>query len=234
MIHVIRSEERYFTEIDWLKSYWHFSFDRYYNPDNMSFGALRVFNEDWISPLGGFPMHPHRDMEIITYVIRGTLEHRDNTDSHGKISAGEVQRMTAGTGIYHSEFNASGETECHLLQIWIIPETKGLKPGWDQKKLDKSGQKDRLLQVVSGRNSPDGVMKINQDASIYLSNLGSGKTVTHYTNSNRKIYLFVIRGKLDVNDIEATTGDQVRAEGEKTYRITTGEQSEFILIDLPE
>jgi redox-sensitive bicupin YhaK (pirin superfamily) len=131
MLDIKRSQDRYHLETDWLSAYWHFSFDQYYDAANMAFGPLRVFNNDTIRPAKGFPMHPHRDMEIVTYVIRGELEHRDSTGGHGVIHAGEVQRMSAGSGINHSEFNPSPKESCELVQIWILPEKQGVQPSYE-------------------------------------------------------------------------------------------------------
>lgn len=233
MMQIIKSDKRHFNELEWLKTYWHFSFSNYYDPENVSFGALRVFNEDWVKPDSGFPMHPHNDMEIITYVIEGQIKHRDNQGNEGVIGAAELQVMTAGRGIVHSEFNPSNTSDCHLLQIWIIPDQQSLDPGWEQKKFTRANQQDTLLKVVSGDKSDDSTMTINQDASIYLSTLGAGKAVKHETEMFRKVYIFVISGTINVNGSAASTGDQIRSDEAENYLISAVEPAEFILLDLP-
>src|SRR3954466_3094761 len=148
-VKVIRSGERHFGDHGWLQTYWHFSFSDYYDPDNLGFGPLRVFNDDVVQPGGGFPMHPHRDMEIITYVTDGQLEHRDHLGNRGVIHPGEVQVMSAGKGIMHSEFNHSKEKAVHLLQLWVMPRTRGSKPRWEQKPFTPAERQGKLLAVVS-------------------------------------------------------------------------------------
>jgi len=231
MIHIISSTKRFLSEVDWLKSYWHFSFDRYYDPGNMSFGNLRVFNEDWIQPGSGFPMHPHKNMEIVTYVIEGELEHRDDHGNRGIIRAGEVQRMTAGRGIMHSEFNPSKDRVCHLLQMWILPAENGLNPDWEQKEYTLQQRRERLLPVVSGKNSHDAALKIHQDAALYISSLQAGESVRHAAQPERRVYVFVIDGTVTLNAQTLNTGDQARAGHEKEYRICAESPAELILID---
>lgn len=166
MIRVIPSAERYHFQNDWLSTYWHFSFDTYYDPGNVSFGPLRVFNDDTIAPAGGFPEHAHREMEILTYVLEGKLEHRDSLGNRGVIGPGELQRMSAGTGIRHAEFNASSTEPLHLLQFWIHPAQRGLKPSWEQKQFTRQQRASRLLPVASVQPL-EGVLRIRQDAIVY-------------------------------------------------------------------
>jgi redox-sensitive bicupin YhaK (pirin superfamily) len=173
MIKVIRSGERFHFESDWLSTYWHFSFDRYYDPNNMSFGALRVFNDDVVQPSTGFPLHGHSEMEILTYVIEGELEHKDSTGGAGRIGPGEVQRMSAGTGIRHSEYNPSSDAPVHLLQMWITPSESGLAPSYEQLQFTKEQRAGRLLPVASGQDMP-GVVKVHQDTTVYVSTVRPG------------------------------------------------------------
>ncbi len=175
MIKVIKSEDRYHVDFGWLSTYWHFSFDTYHDPSNMNWGALRVFNDDVIRPGQGFGSHPHRDMEIVTYVLDGELEHRDNQGNTGVIHPGEVQVMSAGTGIVHSEYNHSKVRPVHLLQLWIMPRTKGSKSRWEQRQFTLTERTEILLPVVSDGKVP-GTLPIDQDATIYVSALTGGRT----------------------------------------------------------
>ena len=231
MIKIIRNEQRYHFQSDWLSTYWHFSFDHYYDPANMGFGALRVFNDDWILPASGFPMHSHREMEIITYVLEGELEHKDSTGGSGLIRGGEVQRMSAGTGIRHSEHNPSEDTKVHLLQMWITPAVSGLQPSYEQKQFTREARTGKLLAVASGQKIP-GAVKLHQDATLYVSALQPNSEVTFEPGEKRKGYLFVIDGELRLNDQHMATGDQARIEGEGNLRLVASKPSEIALIDL--
>ena len=182
MIKIVKSNEHYHNDdMDWLSSYWHFSFDHYQDPQKMNYGPLRVFNDDTIQPGTGFGFHPHRDMEIVTYVIDGELEHRDNQGNQVIIQPGEIQRMTAGTGIIHSEYNHSKERPLRLLQLWIFADKRGLEPSWEQKQFTKDERKDKLLPVIVPEGVSDGesALHIHQDASIYVSSLGKGARIEH-------------------------------------------------------
>ena len=165
MINIIKNEERYHFESDWLSTYWHFSFDHYHDPNNMSFGPLRVFNDDVVQPSSGFPTHAHREMEIITYVLEGELEHKDDTGGADRIRPGEVQRMSAGTGIRHSEYNPSPDQPVHLLQMWIVPSETNLAPSYEQMRFTKAQRDDKLLAVASGRGVPGTVKFIKTQRS---------------------------------------------------------------------
>jgi redox-sensitive bicupin YhaK (pirin superfamily) len=172
MVRVIRSADRYHVQNEWLSTYWHFSFDHYYDPANVSFGPLRVFNDDTIAPGGGFPFHPHREMEIVTYLIEGELEHQDTLGNRGVISAGEVQRMSAGTGIRHSESNPSKKSRTHLVQLWLLPAVAQLPPSWEQKRYPAAERTGKLLPVaVPAGNGSRGAnaVALHQDATIYTS-----------------------------------------------------------------
>ena len=181
MLEVLRSKERGRTKIDWLDSYHSFSFGEYYDPKNMGFGPLRVINDDLIQAGAGFPTHPHRDMEIVTIVTQGAVAHRDSSGGEGIIRVGEVQKMSAGKGIFHSEFNASDKEILKLYQIWIMPNQNGLKPGYEDIRYDVAEKKNKLLLAASN-NHDDGVIFLNQDAKIYLADLEAGTSVSYQTD----------------------------------------------------
>ncbi len=236
MIQVIKSEERHHENYGWLDTRWHFSFSDYYDPANQRWGALRVFNDDVIQPGQGFGMHPHRDMEIITYLLEGALEHKDSLGNRGVILPGEVQVMSAGKGIVHSEYNRSSERPLHLLQLWIFPRKKNLTPRWEQRQFTEAERSGRLLPVVSDGALP-GTLKIDQDAAIYLSRLAAGQQVTQETRPGRKEYLFVISGGISLNgrreEQSLAAGDQARLDGETHIEIQGNKDAEFIYLDLP-
>lgn len=235
MIKITKSSEHYLNEIDWLSSYWHFSFDHYRDPNKMNFGPLRVFNDDIIQPGTGFGLHPHRDMEIVTYVIEGELEHQDSQGNRGVIQPGEIQRMTAGSGILHSEYNHSKEKPLRLLQLWLFANRRGLDPSWEQKRFTRDERKDRLLPVIVPEGLADGgALHIHQDASIYVSSLSGGARVEHELAPGRKAYLFVIEGDASVNGQPMKTRDAARVENEKALAISANSPTELILLDLPE
>lgn len=232
MIQVIESGQRHLLNAGWLKTHWHFSFSDYYDPQNMNWGALRVFNEDWIKPESGFPLHPHDNMEIVTYVISGELTHKDSLGNLGVIRPGEIQRMTAGQGIVHAEFNASPSEEVHLLQMWVRPSQRGLEPGWEQKRFTREERRGRLLPVVSGRPGAEaGVLHMNQDATFFVSSLSVGETVTHTLGAGRYGYLFVIAGELEVNGKALGKGDQARIKDEEVLAIKAKADTELVLWD---
>ena len=233
MLDITRSGDRFHFETGWLSAYWHFSFDHYYDPKNLSFGPLRVFNNDTIQPGRGFPMHPHQDMEILTYVIRGELEHKDNTGGHGRIHAGEVQRMSAGSGIVHSEFNASQTDPCELVQIWITPAEQGVGPSYEQRRFSLEDRAGKLLPAASG-NANGPTMRIGQDATLYVSSLRPEDDIRHSLESGRRAYLFVINGTPTLNGELLEKGDSVKISGERELRFqTVGGASELLLLDLP-
>lgn len=189
MIRIIRSKERHHADFGWLETHWHFSFGDYYDPNNLNWGPLRVFNDDIIKAGGGFDFHPHQDMEIVTIVLTGELEHRDNIGNRGVIKPGEVQVMSAGKGIYHSEQNPSLREPLHLLQLWIVPRTKGNAPRWEQKHFRRGDRVGKMMAVVSGGDSPD-TLRIDQDAQIYLSSLPEGfRTSMPFVPGERRMSL---------------------------------------------
>ena len=232
MIKVIKSEDRYHADFGWLSTYWHFSFDTYHDPANMNWGALRVFNDDVIQPGQGFGSHPHRDMEIVTYVLEEELEHRDSQGNVGVIHSGEVQVMSAGTGIVHSEYNHSKERPVHLLQLWIMPRTKGLKPRWEQRRFGLEERSETLLPVVSDGKVP-GTLRIDQDATISVTALNAGQAVVHKSRPGRKAYVFVMAGELSLNGTPLNAGDQARIADEPELNLKAEEDAELILLDLP-
>lgn len=235
MIKTIRANEHYKGEMDWLTTYHHFSFAGYRNPQKVNFGPLRVFNDDTIQPGTGFDFHEHRDMEIITYVIDGELEHKDNQGNNGVIYPGEVQRMTAGTGIFHSEYNHSKEKPLRLLQMWIFANKRGLQPSWEQRRFSKEERMNKLVPVVAPENTKGGsALHIHQDAKFYLSTLAAGGRVEYSQSPGRKAYLFVIAGEVTLGRIRMQTRDAAMIENEKDLAITSENPAEIILIDLPE
>ncbi|HMK33165.1 MAG TPA: pirin family protein [Nitrosopumilaceae archaeon] len=235
MIKIIKANEHYKNEMDWLTTYHHFSFAEYQNPDKMNFGPLRVFNDDTIRPGTGFDLHFHKDMEIITYVIEGELEHKDNQGNHGVIYPGEVQRMTAGSGIMHSEFNHSKEKPLRLLQMWVFANKKGLEPSWEQKKFAKEDRINKLVPVVISENTKDAnALHIHQDATFYLSTLTPQSQVEHKQSMQRKSYLFAINGEIKLGNNLLQTRDAAMIEKENNLVIKAEKPTELILIDLPE
>lgn len=235
MIEVIRSNQRYHFETDWLSTYWHFSFDHYYDPNNVSFGPLRVFNDDTVSPGGGFPTHSHREMEILTLPLEGRLEHRDSEGNRAIIGPGEVQRMSAGTGINHSEFNASREEPVHFLQLWIVPSVKGLEPSWEQKSFPPEARRGRLLPVASGEEAliqRSGAVRIHQDATLYLATLDASSKLVHEIGPGRRAYLFLVNGTVTLGGHKLQSGDVAKVTGEINLSFEAEKPSEILLIDL--
>ncbi len=230
MIEIIRAEKRHFEDLGWLKTYWLFSFDTYHDPDNIRFSNLRVFNDDIIDPHTGFGKHPHREMEIVTIVLSGEVSHEDSMGNKTTIKAGEVQRMSAGTGITHSEYN-NADTPLHLYQIWILPHTNALKPSYEQKSFVDEMTPNTLLPVVSGNNIP-GALSINADAKIYLLDMEPGKEIK-YSCKGRKIFIYLTSGSIRLNDVSLAVNDQIRAAGEEFLILRAIERSSLILINLP-
>jgi quercetin 2,3-dioxygenase len=231
MIKTIKANERFNATNDWLSAYWLFSFDFYYDPNNLAFGPLRVFNHDTIQPDSGFGMHPHKNMEIVTYVLEGTLDHKDSTGGTGHIRAGEVQRMTAGTGIYHSEYNSSPDQAVKLLQMWVLPNKNGLEPAYEQKRFSVEERTGKLLPVASGGQN-NGALSINQDVTFYVSKLRGGDQISHQLGDTRKAFLYVIEGELSVNGQALESGDQARITESEALTLEATAESEIILIDL--
>ena len=231
MIRVIKSEDRHHNNIGWLDYRWHFSFGDYYDPKNLHFSALRVFNDDRVAGGGGFDLHPHKDMEIITIMKEGELRHKDHLGNNELLRPNEVQVMSAGKGIVHGEFNASDKDPAALMQIWILPRDKGGEPRWEQKAFDAKERVGKLQPLVSD-GSVAGTLKIDQDATIYRTTLPAGQSVEHDAAA-RKQYLFVIDGNVTVNGTPLAKGDQGRIEGEQSLKIAASKDADVLLIDLP-
>jgi redox-sensitive bicupin YhaK (pirin superfamily) len=231
MIQIRSSEERGGADHGWLKSHHTFSFSDYWDPKWMGFRSLRVINEDWVAPNTGFPTHPHRDMEIITYVLEGKLEHKDSLGTGSVILPGDGQRMTAGSGIRHSEFNPSKTDAVHLLQIWIQPEKAALPPSYEQKAFPEVEKRGRL-RLIASRDAGDGSVKINQDAKLYVSLLKPGEEVAHEFGAGRHGWLQVARGGVVLNGKKLTQGDGAAISDEKKVSISGTEDSEVLLFDL--
>ncbi|MDG7049987.1 MAG: pirin family protein [Nitrososphaerota archaeon] len=228
MIKIISNDQNFKTETDWLISYHHFSFGEHYRPDKTNFGPLRVFNDDIIQPDMGFGFHQHKDMEIITYVTQGRLEHKDSLGNTGTIEAGNIQRMTAGTGVFHSEYNQSKDEPLKLLQIWITPDTKNLKPSWEQKTFSEKDRLDNFFQVIGPANH---ALKIHQNVEFYISKLT--KKAKYQIRLGRQCYLFVIAGNITLNHISMKEKDSAEITNEAELDVQS-EHAEIILIDLPQ
>jgi redox-sensitive bicupin YhaK (pirin superfamily) len=231
MITIRHAKERGHFDHGWLNTYHTFSFDQYYDPRFMGFRQLRVINEDFVAAGRGFPMHGHRDMEIITYILEGALQHEDSMGNGSIIRPGDVQRMTAGTGVRHSEKNASSGDSVHLLQIWILPDTVGLEPGYEQKAFSEDERRGQLRLIASndGRN---GSVMIHQDASLFASILGEGQSVKYDMDQTRYGWIQVARGAISVNGQRAGQGDGAVAMGESSLEIAAEEPAEILLFDL--
>jgi len=231
MITIRRSEDRGLAEHGWLTSQHTFSFADYYDPGHMGFRDLRVINEDWVAPGKGFPTHPHRDMEIITYVLDGALEHKDSMGNGSVIRPNEVQRMTAGTGVTHSEQNASRTEAVHLLQIWILPERGDLRPSYEQR-LFSIDEKRGRLRLVASRDGREGSVTVHQDAALFASVLEPGQEVVHALARGRHAWVQVARGAVTVGDSALEEGDAAAVSDEAGVTIRAREPSEILLFDL--
>jgi redox-sensitive bicupin YhaK (pirin superfamily) len=226
-----KSSDRGHVQIDWLNSYHTFSFSSYQDPDWMGFRSLRVINDDIIAPASGFGTHGHRDMEIITYVLSGALEHKDSLGTGAVIYPGEVQRMTAGTGITHSEFNNSPSDAVHLLQIWIIPETVGLTPSYEQKAFSAE-EKQGKLRLVASQDGRDGSVTVNQDLNLYIGLLSGDEQISYQVEPNRYIWLHVAQGEVTIDDRVLTAGDAIAYAGASQLEISSASDGEILLFDL--
>ena len=233
MITIRPSEERGHANHGWLDTYYTFSFSDYYDPKHMGFRDLRVINEDRVSAGKGFGMHPHRDMEILTYIIEGELSHRDSMGRGATIKQNDVQRMSAGTGVMHSEVNQSKQP-VHLLQIWLLPEAEGLKPSYEDRTFPAE-EKRNQLRLIASHDGREGSTTINQDASVYASLLDSGKTLELGLKPGRHAWVQLVRGELDVNGTKLMKGDGAAISDESKLRLTSASgngQAEFLLFDL--
>jgi len=230
MIKIRKSNERGHAEHGWLDSYHTFSFADYYDPEQTNFRDLRVINEDYVAPGMGFGMHPHRDMEIITYVVSGALRHSDSLGNTAVMRAGDVQRISAGTGILHSEINDSKTEPVHLLQIWILPDHKGAKPRYAEASFAQAGR--GKLHLIASKSGDDGSIAINQDIRLYLGKLEKGDTVKQPIGTQRHAWLQLIQGGLKVNGTPLQPGDAAAVSEVDSLVISTDQPSDFLLFDL--
>jgi quercetin 2,3-dioxygenase len=231
MLQVRKSNERGYADHGWLKSFHTFSFADYHDPEHMGYGSLRVINEDRILPGSGFGTHGHRDMEIISYVLEGALAHEDNMGNGSSIVPGDVQRMSAGKGVLHSEYNHSKDGVTHFLQIWIEPNVTGIRPSYEQKHFDAASRRGQLRLIASG-DAREGSVLIHQDAAVYAALLDGAERISHRLDPARKAYVHVARGKLTVNGQPLQAGDALKASGVAEIVFENGEQAEVILFDL--
>lgn len=231
MITLRRSEERGHANHGWLDSYHTFSFAGYFDPKHVGFRSLRVINEDRVEPGRGFGTHPHRDMEIISYVIEGALEHKDSMGNGSVIRPGDVQRMSAGTGVTHSEFNGSPSDQVHFLQIWIVPENQGIPPGYEQKHFSTS-EKQNQLRLVASSDGRDGSVTIHQDASVFATVLDTGQTVTYKLDAARHAWIHVVRGEVNASGHVLHSGDAAGVSGEPEIVLSGLKNAEVLLFDL--
>ena len=231
MILVRKSNDRGHADHGWLDSRFTFSFADYYDPQHVQFRTLRVMNDDRIAGGGGFPTHPHRDMEIVTYVLAGALAHKDSMGNGSVIKPGDVQYMSAGTGVAHSEFNASDSETAHLYQIWMFPDQKGYKPVYDQKHFTSADKRGKLRLVVSP-DGRDGSVQIRQDNELYATVLAPGESVQHALKPDRHAYVQVARGSVTLNGQPLDTGDGAAISAEKSLQLTGVNDAEVLLFDL--
>lgn len=231
MMDIIQSESRGSADHGWLRAKHTFSFAEYQNPERVEFGKVRVINEDRIAPGKGFGTHPHKNMEIVTYVIDGAIAHEDSIGNGTVITAGEIQRMTAGTGVQHSEFNHSQDKELHLLQIWIYPEKNGLEPGYEQTRFSREEKLNRL-RLVGSRDGRDGSITIHQDVNLYASVLEAGSEVSLELRPDRKVFVQVVNGDIAVNGQRLSAGDGAQMEDEQALQIAAVSEAEFLVFDM--
>jgi redox-sensitive bicupin YhaK (pirin superfamily) len=231
MMTIRRSEDRGQTRTGWLESRHSFSFGDYYDPANENFGPLRVINEDWIAGGAGFPPHPHRDMEIVTYILGGAIAHKDSTGGGGTIRPGEIQRMSAGSGIVHAEFNASPDQTCHLLQIWIVPSQRNLTPGYEQKAIDAAAVTNHFARIA-GPDPQESEVRLVQDAEIWAARLDTGVEVIHLLSPGRRAWLQVARGEVHVEGQALRAGDGAAITDVEQIAVRAGTDAELLLFDL--
>ena len=231
MLQLRKSGERGYADHGWLKSFHSFSFADYHDPEHMGFGSLRVINEDRILPGTGFGTHGHRDMEIISYVLEGALAHKDSMGNGSSIVPGDVQRMSAGKGVLHSEYNHSQDGATHFLQIWIEPNTIGIRPSYEQKHFDAASKRGQLRLIASG-DGREGSVLIHQDAAVYAALLDGAERIEHRLVAPRRAYVHVARGRLTVNGNVLEAGDALKATAVESLVLEKGEQAEVILFDL--
>lgn len=228
---IVKADRRHFSDDGWLKTYWLFSFSDYYDPDNLRFGALRVFNDDFVAPGTGFPPHTHQEFEIVTIVLSGEITHEDSIGNRAVVRAGDVQRMSAGTGVTHSEYNL-GVKPLHSYQVWIFPKVRGLEPSYDQKSFSAASRKNRLVPVVSGQELPD-VVTMHADATIYVARLDADRTIEFSTDQSRCIFVYLTAGDMEINGERLRSGDQARITRESSLRLKAHDTTSLVLIDVP-
>lgn len=231
MLTIRKSAERGHANHGWLDTYHTFSFDTYRDPAHMGFKSLRVINEDRVEGGQGFGTHPHRDMEIVTYVLEGALEHKDSMGSGGQIKPGDVQRMSAGTGVTHSEFNASPTVPVHLLQIWLLPEKRGITPSYEQKRFTEAERHNRL-RLVASRDARDGSVLVQQDVSLYAALLDPNQVLRHNLAPGRSAWVQVAKGAIRLNGTALSAGDGAAVTDETTLTLDATNGSEILLFDL--
>ena len=231
MLTIRKSQERGHFDHGWLNTYHTFSFDQYYDPRYMGFRSLRVINEDFVAPGRGFPMHGHRDMEIITYILEGGLKHEDSMGNGSVIRPGDVQRMTAGTGVRHSEKNASSTERVHLLQIWILPNAEDLAPGYEQKAFTEDERRGQM-RLIASSDGREGSVRLNQDVNLFASILEAGQEIERAIDPGRYGWIQVARGSISVNGENAGQGDGVVVVSESNLKIKAQEDAEILLFDL--
>ncbi|GJG96504.1 pirin family protein [Cupriavidus pauculus] len=232
MIEIRKSEERGFADHGWLKSYHSFSFADYYDPRHIQFGPLRVINEDRVAPGMGFGTHGHRDMEIISYVLEGELAHKDSMGNGSVIRPGDVQRMSAGTGVRHSEYNHAANDTTHFLQIWIVPDQQGIEPGYEEKRFDAADKRGRL-RLVGSRDGAEGSVVIHQDVRLFAGLIDGDETASLALQPGRKAYVYVARGGVSINGQVLETGDAAKLEDVGTVDLSKGADAEVLVFDLP-
>ena len=226
-----RAGDRGYADHGWLRSFHSFAFADYYDPEHVEFGALRVINEDRVQPGQGFGTHSHRDMEIISYVLDGGLAHKDSMGNGSVIRPGDVQRMSAGTGVSHSEFNASDRDPVHFLQIWIEPNVRGAKPSYEEKRFDEASKRGQL-RLIASPDGREGSVTIHQDAYLYAALIDGAETAQHSPKPGRRTYVHVVRGKVTVNGNPLSHGDALKLSGEQVVRLEQGRDAEVLLFDL--
>src|SRR5919197_3388448 len=233
MLTIRRDKTIHSEQGDWFTARWHFSFDHYRDPENDSFGAMRVFNDDRLVPSAIWPLHPHKDVEGLTYVVEGTFRHEDSVGGPpGPLPAGSVQRMTLGSGAYHSEQNASADEPMRFIQIWILPNAPDLPPEVEQQVFTRDDRTDNLLKVI-GPEGGQHIVKVNQDASVYVSRLNPGIELTHRLGPGRGAYVYLIDGEATLDDEPVATGDAVKVADQDALHIQATAPSELILVDVP-
>jgi redox-sensitive bicupin YhaK (pirin superfamily) len=232
MQEVRRAEDRGHADHGWLESYHSFSFAGYHDPAHVQFGPLRVINEDRVVPGAGFGTHGHRDMEILSYVLEGELAHKDSTGTSSTIRPGDVQRMSAGTGVMHSEFNASQDRPVHFLQIWIVPDRLGIAPGYEERRFEAAEKRGRL-RLIASPDREQGSVKIQQDARVYAGLLDGDEQARLDVASGRRIYLHVARGQVAANDVTLRAGDALKLSDTPQLELRDGRDAEVLVFDLP-